>query len=156
MPLQRNIQQLIAAIGPVADFLVVDAHPSEDMWHIGVDEETELFAELVPWRGALVLSADLGKPQSGDRGALYELLIRYAHVWDATGGVRMSLDAPDGSVWMLLDCPARELTVADLSDCLADFTAKVRAWREIVASHGKVLADPARVEMLLDPAFIRA
>ena len=156
MSLQQNIHQVMAAVGPVADLLVVDAYPTEEMWHIAVDEETELFAELVLSRGALVLSAELGKPQAGDRGKLYELLLRYAHVWDATGGLRMSLDEPDGTVWMLLDCPAHELTVTDLSHCLADFTAKVRAWREIVAAHGKALADPASVEMLLDPAFIRA
>ena len=102
MSLQQNIHQLMTDVGPVADLLVVDAYASENLWHIAVDEETPLFAELVDARGILVLSADLGKPADGRGSSLYELFLRYAHVWDATRGLRMSLEAANGSVWLLL------------------------------------------------------
>jgi hypothetical protein len=156
MSLQQAIEQVMTEIGPVADLLVVDAYPSEHMWHLAVNEDTQIFAELVLSRGTLVLSTELGHPQAGERGTLYELLLRYAHVWNSTGGLRMSLDAPDGGLWMLLDCPAQSLTVADLSALLADFATRAQAWREIVAAHGKPGAEPVRFETLFDPAFIRA
>jgi hypothetical protein len=119
------------------------------MWHIAADEETPLFAELVDARGILVLSADLGKPAEGNRLSLYELFLRYAHVWDVTSGLRMSLDAADGSAWLLVDCAARELTLSSLSEALLAFANQVRVWREIVATPPKALAEPGSIDLLL-------
>lgn len=87
-------------VGAAADLLVVDPYPSERMWHLAVDEETPLFAELVDARRVLVLSADLGKPAAQDRTSFYELLLRHAHIWDTTGGLRVSLDEAGGSCWL--------------------------------------------------------
>jgi len=153
MSLFDNVHQLMAEIGPVADLLVVDAYPEEKMWHIAVDEETPLFAELVEARGMLVLSADLGKPATTNRASLCQLFLRYAHAWDATGGLRMSLDEAEGSAWLLLDCAARELTLASLAEELAAFAHKLRTWREIVASPGKAIEQPGGIEMLLNSAI---
>jgi hypothetical protein len=155
MSLRESIRQVMTEVGPIADFHAVDPFPSEDLWHITVDEATTLFAELAPSRDVLVLSADLGKPVAQDRKAFYELLLRYAHVWDTTGGLRMSLDAADGAVWLLLDCPASDMTVADLSRYVADFAGKVRVWREIVGTEPRVLAEAGRMDAMLDPGFIR-
>jgi hypothetical protein len=153
MSLHENIDQLMAEIGPAADLLVVDAYPSQRMWHIAMDEETPMFAELVEARAMLVLSADVGRPPASARASLHELFLRYAHVWDATGGLRMSLDEAAGSVWLLLDCAARELTLGALQDQLAAFTQKVKAWREIVATRGEALAQPGGIELLLNSAI---
>jgi len=152
MSLQENIHQLMKEVGAAADLLVVDAYPSEKMWHLAVDEETPLFAELVDARRVLVLSADLGKPAAQDRTSFYELLLRYAHVWDTTGGLRVSLDEAGGSCWLLVDCAARELTLASLCGEIAAFAHQVRVWREIVASPGRALAQPGGIEMLLNAA----
>jgi hypothetical protein len=156
MSMRDSIHQLMAEVGPVAGLHGIEAYPSENLWQIAVDETTTTFAELVPERDVLVLSSALGKPVTQDRKSLYELLLRYAHVWDATGGLRMSLDAADGDVWLLLDCPASDMTVASLARHLAEFSEKVRVWREIVGTEPSVFADKGRVDTLLDPAFLRA
>ena len=138
-----HIEQLMAEIGPIADLGIVDAYPLEDAWHVAVDEDVAVFVELAPSRRVVVLSAELGKPSAGDLKTLYELFLRYAHTWDANGGLRMSLDALDGAIWLLLDCAAQEMTAAEFGKQLREFASKVGVWREIVAAHGQILADPA-------------
>ena len=148
-----RIEQLMAEVGPIADLSVVDAYPSEDMWHVAVDEDVAVFLEMSPVRHVLVLSSELGKPAAGDLKALYELFMRYAYTWEAGGGLRMSLDAPEGQVWVLMDCAAQEFSAGELGHTLRAFANKVRAWREIVAAHGQVLAAPSGSESLLEASM---
>jgi hypothetical protein len=153
---KERIEQLMADVGPMADLCAVEYYPSESVWHIAVDEETAVYADLAPSRGVMVLSAEVGKPAAGDLKPLYELFLRYAHVWDANDGLRMSLDAPDGDIWLSFDCAAQDMTAAELGRTLTAFAGKVKAWREIVAAHGHAPAEPHRLEALLDSGSVRA
>jgi hypothetical protein len=152
----ERIQQLMKEVGPAGDFLAVDAYSSEGVWHVAIDELTEVFVEMAPARGVLVVTGQIGKPAGGDIKALYELFLRYAHVWDASEGLRMSLDAPDGRLWLLFDCTAHDITPVDFSQLITRFAAKLQAWREIVAMHAQAhSAELERVESLLDPLSLR-
>ena len=152
----ERIQQLMKEVGPTGDFLAVDAYPGEGVWHIALDELTEVFVEMAPARGVLVVTGQIGKPAGGDIKALYELFLRYAHAWDASEGLRMSLDAPDGKLWLLFDCTAHDITPVDFVHLLTRFTSKLQAWREIVAAHAQPhAAKLERVEGLLDPVSLR-
>jgi hypothetical protein len=153
---KERIEQLMADVGPVADLCAVEYYASESVWHIAVDEETAVYADLAPSRGVMVLSAEVGKPDAGDLKTLYELFLRYAHVWDANDGLRMSLDAPDGDVWLSFDCAAQDMTAAELGRTLRAFAGRVKAWREIVAAHGHALCEPRQLEGLLGADSLRA
>ena len=150
-----RVEQLMAEVGPAADLLVIDAYPSEGMWHIAVDEDTELIIEMAPARGVLVVMGQIGKPADGDPKALYELFLRYAHVWHASDGLRMSLDAPGGTLWLLFDCAAQDISPAEFGGLLTSFAARLRAWREIVAANPGVPAEPQRLEDMLNPGLLR-
>src|SRR5262245_39254747 len=97
----ERIEQLMKEVGPAADLLVVDAYPTDHMWHIAVDENTEVFIELAPSRGVLVVMAPVGKPVERDLKQLYELFLCYGQAWSESGGLRLSLDRPDGDVWVM-------------------------------------------------------
>jgi hypothetical protein len=149
----EHIHQLMREVGPLANFLAIVADPSEGNWQIAVDEDIDLFIEMVPARGLLVVTGEIGKPDGGDIKALYELLLRYAHAWNATEGLRMSLDAPHGALWLLLDCAAHGLTAPDLAELLLAFAVKLGAWRQIVAAHAE--REEPRAAVLLDAGLLR-
>lgn len=150
-----RVEQLMAEVGPAAGLLVVDAYTSEGMWHIAVDEDTEVIIEMAPERGVLVVMGQIGKPAGGDLKALYELLLRYAHVWHASQGLRMSLDAPDGTLWLLFDCTAQDISAIEFGRLLTEFAVKLKVWREIVAADPDVPGEPQRLENVLDPGLLR-
>jgi len=151
----ESVNQLLAEVGPVADLLVVDFHPTEGVWHIAVDNDVELFVEMAASRGVIVVSGQIGTPAGGDIKALYELFLRYAHAWEASEGLRMSLDAPDGKLWLLFDCAPQDRSAADLGQLITGFASRLRAWREIVVAHGRLPADPAQLDALIGSSFLR-
>jgi hypothetical protein len=128
--------ELMAAVGPALDLLVVDEYSVEGVWHVAVDETNVLFAELDRDRGVLVLSADVGTPQVEDRLKLYELLLHYNNCWELTYGVRLSIDAPGGAVCLLLDVVLDGMDNAEFSERMKNFAEKAAGWREIVAKFG--------------------
>jgi Tir chaperone protein (CesT) family len=151
----ERIEQLMKEVGPTADLYAVAACPSEGMWHIAVDEETEVFVEMASSRGVLVVTGRIGKPAAGDLNALYELVLRYAHVWEATDGLRISLDSTEGALWLLFDCAAHDISPADFGHLITGFASKLQAWREVAAMPARLQDEPQRLEALLGPGVVR-
>jgi hypothetical protein len=117
MAIEQSIEQVMKEIGPLADLCAVRAYPAERMWQLAVDEETIVFAELAPSGGNLVLSAELGPPPDIDRANFYEFLLRYAHAWHLTEGLRIGLAEGDASLWLLRDCCAVDLAPLEFPRC---------------------------------------
>ncbi|MEO5670802.1 MAG: type III secretion system chaperone [Ramlibacter sp.] len=153
---EEHLNQLMQELGPIADLLAIDAYPDKGLWHIAVAEDLHLFAELAAARRLVVLSAELGKPAPGNQAFLYELFLRYAHVWDASGGLRMSVDDEAGAVWLLLDVSPNGMSAGDLAAQIGAFAAKVRGWREVVGGQRINVDDPDQVRALLHSPELRA
>ena len=136
MAIEQSIEQVMKEIGPLANLCAVRAYPAERMWQLAVDEETIVFAELAPSGGNLVLSAELGPPPDIDRANFYELLMRYAHAWHLTGGLRIGLAEGDASLWLLRDCCAVDLAPLEFAEMLSDYVANIRAWRDGIKAYG--------------------
>jgi hypothetical protein len=137
MSLSHRIHELLAEIGPVLDLLIIDEYEAENFWHIAMDAETIFFAEIDIARGILVLSAELGTPAAIERAKFYELLLTYNHHWDATAGMRLTLDAPNGAVWLWGEIAVQVLDRTSLGGFLQDYRTKIGAWREIVRDFAK-------------------
>jgi len=132
MDLQSRAHDLMAAVGPALDLLVVNEYEAEGVWHIAVDEWNIVFAELDKARGILVLTADIGSPPPGDRARLYELMLHYNNCWELTYGMRLSIDAPGGGVCLLADLALAGLDDAAFQARLKNFADKAAGWREII------------------------
>ena len=128
-----HLQDLMARVGPAGDLLSVNEYTAERLWHIGVEDGIEIFAELDEDRDVLVLSADLGAPGRSDPQALFELCLRTTFAWLATGGLRIGLDRTSGSLTLLCDFGAASLTLDDLVYALKSFGSRSVAWRDLVA-----------------------
>jgi hypothetical protein len=125
-----QIQETMLAAAPLADFLVMDFFRESKTWHIAADRETELFAELDETRGVLVVSTPLSRPHVMDQQQL-ELALRYGHLWDSSGGVRLSLEHSEGPFWLLMDVGAG-LDAGQLAELLRNFVSKAAAWRSLI------------------------
>ena len=132
MLLSHRIHELFAEIGPVLDLLIIDEYDDENLWHVAMDAETIFFAEIDVERAILVLSTELGTPSVVNRAKLYELLLTYNHHWDATSGMRLTLDAPEGAVWLWGEIAVSALDRTILSAFLREYRVKIGAWTAIV------------------------
>lgn len=142
-----KIDLLMNELGPVLDPLAIRSHPDHQGWSLLLDEETLLLVDLDDEARKLVLSHDVGEPPDGDRFALYELMLVHNHQWDRTGGRRMAVDLPGGSVVMLQDIAIQDLDVPTLCGLITSFAEAARVWRRVVAKPG---ADPAAPKEPLD------
>ncbi len=148
----QAVQLAMNSVGPLADLLVVDEYEAERLWHIGVDENTELFAELAEERDTLVLSIELGEPT--EPAALYELGFRYAHVFENNDGARLTLDDQEGSMWIVSEIGATSLTPEKLAAAIRAAAVRAAAWREIVK--GARAADGDTLTVLSGQEVIQA
>ncbi|MEO5670801.1 MAG: type III secretion system chaperone [Ramlibacter sp.] len=142
-------------VNQASDLIDVESSPSEHLWRIALNADLLLIAEPAPARSLLVLSAELGKPADGDSAFFNELFLLYAHAWDASGGLRMSLDPAAGSAWLLLDVAPNNMSVTGLVEVFMSFAERVRVWRQIVTSPRDFLDDLERIETLVHSSMMR-
>ena len=147
----------MAQVGPAADLLLVDEYRDEGLWHLVVDESTVLFAELDARRSLLVLSAEIASFPPERRLELFDLIMRYNHAWDASGGARLSVDGSEDKLWLLEDLGIETLDLDRLMKELSAFVMKQSGWREIVDkfSNGDAENDEL-LEVLSTPGLIRS
>lgn len=133
----ERIRTLLSEVAAVINVFVIDEYEDESFWHIALDAESILFAEIDHHRGLLVLSADVGSPVSETKINLYELLLSYNHQMNSTSGMHLSLDAPGGAVWLWSEMAIERLDRDVLSGWLQDYRRKLLSWRKIVAEVGQ-------------------
>jgi hypothetical protein len=130
----RQVQMAMREVGPMADLLVLDEYESEQLWHIALDGETELVAELADERGTLVLSIPVGRP--ADPAALLELTALYAGLWRENDGSRLALDAPGGAMTLICEIGAPGLLPQTLAAAIRAAGERARGWRKILRGEG--------------------
>lgn len=134
------IAEMMTALGKLLDLeRVVEAEPGV-AWIIGVDGQRAILVEHDAEAACLHLSADLPAVPPAQRIEIYELLLLYNAQWQATGGIRMALDAPGGAVEQVVTVPMDGLDVTVLATVVTRFFEKMVAW-ELVLSRQAATAD---------------
>jgi hypothetical protein len=129
---RRRIGEIMAEAGPRLDLLQVREYEDRDLWTLLLDEEILVYADYVADRDMLVLSAEVADLPAEGRAARHELLLQYNNQWAETGGVRMALDGPGGTVVQILEMPAAGLGTQTLGTVLSGFAEVLRNWRPIL------------------------
>lgn len=78
-------------------------------------------------------------------------MLRHNYHWDRTGGVRLSLDAPEGGVVQIVDLATAGLDVPQLADAVGTFAEAARAGREIIRrpqTSGDLATDDASIPLI--------
>jgi hypothetical protein len=92
--------------------------------------------------GRMVISADLGHTTESMQLPIYETLLCYNLMWRQTGGVKIGLAGPKGSLIVSTEVCVEGLTLNDLQQELMNFVTIVRAWSRYVSDGGKEMAPP--------------
>ncbi len=81
----------------------------------------------------LMLSADLGAASPSQAAAIHSTALRYTLLWQETGGCRIALSEPTGSLFLMVDLLLPGLDRARFATALGNFARNVTVWRRYVA-----------------------
>jgi hypothetical protein len=134
MATTEQLNALLAETGAILELAEVIGFESENLWTLEVDETTILFVDHEANQHRIVLSGEVVKPHDARKISAYELLLQYNNQWKSTGGLRMALDGPGGSINQICDISTVDLNAHALADMIRVFVDVLRGWRDMLAS----------------------
>lgn len=113
-------------------------------WSVGFDDPLPLVLEWFAEQEAFMVLASLGVPPAQGRLAAYEAVLAYNTLWRDNGGARVGLVGADGELALMVELPARDLTLDQLRQVVLGVKAQAAAWARCVAHPGgEDTPDPA-------------
>ena len=128
----EQVHDLMAKIGPQLELDAVSQFDDEQSWVLFVDDDLAITVDSDFDAGKLILSSDLVSPPEETRLATYELLLQYNCQWPETGGLRMGLDEPGGTIVQMFDLPLAGLDLERLVTVVQNFIDQTELWRKIL------------------------
>lgn len=128
----EKIQQLIQELGPSMQDIDAIVQTEEPNWAIQFSDETILIIEAADDPARMVFSAELGNASDTNQRAIYEALLCYNLMWRDTGGVKIGLAGPQGSLIISTALCVEGLMLNDLQQSLSRFVKITRAWQGFV------------------------
>lgn len=153
----EQLQRLIEELGPATAEVEAVQQSSESSWEVAFADDNIVQIEFVENRQLLVFTADLGPLPVETQSQDLRVLMVFNCAWLSNGGLRLGLDAPDGSVQLMYDVHAAELHLQALQDHVCAFADQASAWREVipVGFGGQSASDQMSADSALLPAGIR-
>jgi hypothetical protein len=130
--MKDKLSNLVAAIGPKADFAAVVEFEAGSTWAVALDEKTRIDLSYDENREVIVLDADLGVPSDVWSAEFNALALRYGWMWRETDGTAIVIDPEDGSAAAICAIAVSVLTEDLLIAAIAAFAERVAGWREMV------------------------
>ena len=130
----QRLQKLMSEIGPLVDGIEAIDQEGDDFWLFAFGDDMVVQIQHDEQAHKLVLFTDLGIPDEEHRLAIYEELLSFNYLWSETGGVRMAIEAPNGTVSQILDLFTLDLDASTLSTVLQGFCEKAEYWRGFIAN----------------------
>lgn len=132
----EKIQQLIQELGPAMQDIDAIIQTEEPSWAIQFSDETILLIESAEDPERMIFSAELGHAADNKQRAIYEAMLCYNLMWRDTGGVKISLAGPQGSLIISTELCLAGLMLNDLERSLTNLVKIVRAWQGFVQQEG--------------------
>lgn len=133
----EQIQQLVQEIGPSMPEIDAIVQTEEPSWAIQFSDETVIILEAADDPSRIVISAELGAVTDAQQRIVYETLLCYNLMWRDSGGVRIGLAGPQGTLIVSADICLADLTQGDLQQEIGKFLKITRAWTQYVAQADK-------------------
>ena len=80
----------------------------------------------------MVLSAEIGNSSEALQRSLYEMLLCYNLMWRDTGGIKVGLAGPQGTLIISTGIGVDGLILNDLQNKLANFVKITRSWQAYI------------------------
>jgi len=141
-PNHEHIRLLMQELaGTTSEITAIDAHGNA-AWIVHFGPEVEVLAEAAADPERIVLSAQLGKPNSAMQQSVCETLLSYNLLWRETGGVKAGRRSPDEEMTLLFELYADQLSLSDLSIVMVNFSNLTRVWRSYILSDAPTTVEP--------------
>ncbi len=133
----EQIQQLLQEIGPSMPDIDAVVQTEEPSWAIQFSDETVIILEAAEDPSRIVISAEMGAVHDAQQRVIYETLLCYNLMWRNSGGVKIGLAGPQGTLIVSADICLDNLTLADLQQEISKFLKITRSWTQYIAKAGK-------------------
>jgi len=128
----EQLNALMAETGAILELAQVVGFDAGG-WALGIDEDTTLFVDHEADQDRIVLSCEVAVVRPGAKGSVHELLLQYNNQWKSTGGMRLALDGPDGSVIQICDLSTTQLDARAFAGAVRVFFDILQGWRDILS-----------------------
>lgn len=128
----EHVQQLLQEIGPGMPEIDAIVQTEEPSWAIQFSDETIIILEAIEDPPRIVLSTELGGEATTQQRIIYETLLCYNLMWRASGGVRVGLAGPQGTLIISTDICLNNLTQYDLQQQIDKFLEITRSWAKYI------------------------
>ena len=129
--------ELMQALGPQTEAIDwVGFDREHATWQVGFDNQSALLLEWFGEQECFVIHALLGTPPPQGQVAAYQAVLAYNTLWRDNGGARIGMVDAEGELALMLDLPARTLTLDQLQQVLLGVKSQAAAWRRRVAHPG--------------------
>ncbi len=136
------IEQLIRELGPATPEIDAIVQTEEPSWAIQFSDETILIIEPADDPQRMVISSELGVAAEGQQCRVYETLLCYNLMWHDSGGVKIGLAGPQGSLIISTDVGLEGLTLGALQESIQHFLKVARSWTQYVGKADMAEAPP--------------
>ena len=130
----EQIQQFMQELGPASPDIDAVVQTEEPSWAIQFSDESIMVIEPADEPPRLILSSELGTAPEAAERPLYEALLSYNLLWRESGGLKIGLAGPKGSLIITGELCLEGLTLLDLQATLARFRKVTASWRHCVVS----------------------
>lgn len=128
----EQIESLIKELGPAMPDIDAVVQTEEPSWAIQFSDETIIIIEPADDPSRMVISAELGAAAEAQQRVVYETLLCYNLMWRDSGGVKVGLAGPQGSLIISADVCVEGLTLMGLQQEIDRFLKIARSWTQYV------------------------
>lgn len=129
----EQIQLLMQELGPVMPEIDAIVQTEEPSWAIQFSDEHILVIEPADEPPRLAMSSELGAAPDGTEKPLYEAMLSYNLMWRDSGGLKVGLAGPKGSLIISWEISLDGMTLVELQAAIARFMKAVASWQRYVA-----------------------
>ncbi len=132
-----KIQDLISQIGPVFPDIDAVIQTEDPSWAIQFVDELVVMIEQLEHPDRMVFSSEIGTVADDQELPVYEALLCYNLLWKDTGGVKIGLAGPKGTLIVTSELLLDGLTLMAFQDALTNFTNIARSLSKYVLKDKK-------------------
>ncbi len=132
-----KIQDLISQIGPVFPDIDAVIQTEDPSWAIQFVDELVVMIEQLEHPDRMVFSSEIGTVADDQELPVYEALLCYNLLWKDTGGVKIGLAGPKGTLIVTSELLLDGLTLMSFQDALTNFTNIARSLSKYVLKDKK-------------------
>ena len=123
----EQIQKLVEEVGPSMPEIDAVVQTEEPSWAIQFSDDTVIILEPADDPSRVVMSADLGGVADAQQRIVYETLLCYNLMWRSSGGVKVGLAGPEGTLIISADVCLDNLTLSDFQQEIGKFLKITRS-----------------------------